>query len=301
VLRVLHTLRHLWSHPLNSGRRGRALLRWAAFQFARRTLGCAFLVPLAGPVRVVVEGGDHASLVVYAGLFDYQEMLLTVHLLRPGDLFVDVGANVGIYTLLASVAAGADTVAFEPVPAARRRLLEHVALHGAGNRVEVRPTAVGARPGRLRVERTRGALNRVVDAAPAGGGGGDESTVEVEAERLDAALRDRRPTVLKVDVEGYEAAVLEGAGDLLADPGLLAVLVELAGHGRRFGFDEDEIRRRLRDHGFEEVGYDPRSRSLVRTGRPSCANALFVRTGREVEERLRSAPPVPVPHARASF
>ena len=78
---------------MNARRRVRSVLRWAAFQGIRRLLPGAFLVPLANDARVIVEGGDHASLVLYAGPFDYEEMLLTAHLLRPGDLFVDVGAT----------------------------------------------------------------------------------------------------------------------------------------------------------------------------------------------------------------
>lgn len=299
MIRSWRTLRYIWRHPLNAERRIGALSRWVRFQFARRLAPGPILVPLAGSARVLVEGGDHVSLVVYAGPFDFEEMLWTAHLLRPGDLFVDVGANVGVYSLLASVVAGARTLAFEPVPDTRRRLLEHVRLHDAQDRVEVRSSAVGDRPGRVHIQCDYGAANRLLRTGEPMSG----DTVEVDMVRLDDVVDDPPPVLLKVDVEGYEEAVLEGAEELLEAPALLGLVVELTGHGRRFGVDESAVRDRLRDRGFRQVRYDPTRRSLSlgpRSHLPETGNVLYARTTAldELRERLAAAPDIWIPHAR---
>jgi hypothetical protein len=54
---------------------------------------------------------------LYAGLHEFSEMGFLLHLLRQNDLFVDVGANLGSYTVLASAVCQARNIAFEPVPA----------------------------------------------------------------------------------------------------------------------------------------------------------------------------------------
>ena len=60
---------------------------------------------------------------IYCGLVEFADMAFVLHVLRAGDLFVDIGANAGAYTLLASSVAGAKTTCFEPAPATYARLL----------------------------------------------------------------------------------------------------------------------------------------------------------------------------------
>src|SRR5690606_38291902 len=86
--------------------------------------------------------------------------------------------------------------------------------------------------------------------------------VEVDIMRLDDVVIVDRPTVLKIDVEGYETAVLNGASALLANLHLKAVIIELIGCGNRYGFDEEKIHESLLHHSFLPYSYDPFSREL---------------------------------------
>lgn len=134
--------------------------------------------------------------------------------LRPGDTFVDVGANVGFHTFLASTIVGPGGVvhAFEPNPENCRLLWLSKRWNGAEN-VEIHPFALDRTPG-LRYLVTHlgsnGGLLRDEEAAVRSGLG-----TFVAAQRLDDAVPgDAR--LLKVDVEGAEFAVLEGATEVLA-------------------------------------------------------------------------------------
>lgn len=274
------------------------MIDWARFQVVRRTAPGPFLVPLAGATRIMVDGGDHPSLVVYAGLFDYEEMLFTTHLLRPGDLFVDVGANVGVYSLLASGVAGARSIAFEPVAATLARLRENVVLNGIGDRVDIRAVAAGGAGGVVRMRSDLGAQNRLLHPGEHG-----PRYPEVEIVRLDDSL-PAAPMLMKIDVEGFELAVLEGAGTLLDASQLVGVIIELAGHGREFGFSDDQVRTTLSARGFQEYRYDPRRRLLAPASgrdRRSSQNALFLRSIEIVAQRVRTAPPTWIPHVGVSI
>jgi FkbM family methyltransferase len=146
---------------------------------------------------------------------------------RPGSVVLDVGANVGSYTLLFAMWAGpaGRVCAFEPAPDARDGLRLHVTLNGLADRVEIVPAAVWSTVGSVRfhVDGASGA-----NAIAANGHGASVGSIEVETTTIDAFCERRRlcPDVIKIDVEGAEVEVLRGARHTLAIPGLHA-FVEL--------------------------------------------------------------------------
>ena len=68
--------------------------------------------------------------------------------------------------------------------------------------------------------------------------------------------------MLKIDVEGFETEVISGAHSILQKQDLRCVLMELAGYGKRYGFDENALRQRMADLDFESCRYDPFTRCL---------------------------------------
>lgn len=113
---------------------------------------------------------------------------------------------------------------------------------------------------------------------------------------LDEALAGRTPLMLKIDVEGFETEVLNGAAHTLSAPTLRCVLLELNGSGQRYGYDDGDIRRQLIASGFEECVYQPFERQLLprSAAQTSSANALFIRDRAFVVARLQDAPPIEV-------
>jgi FkbM family methyltransferase len=124
--------------------------------------------------------------------------------LQPGDVFVDLGAYVGPFTLLASrlVGPAGNVVAFEPDPATRELLERNLATNGMAN-VTVVPYAVGESAGTVRFVASGDSAGRI----------GAEGDVEVRQVALDQFCAEHgiRPTVMKVDIEGGEAAALGGS------------------------------------------------------------------------------------------
>jgi FkbM family methyltransferase len=284
---LLDTFRFLMTHPLTADHRMAALSRFATWQVASRLAPGPVAVPFVNATRLLVSPGmAGATGSVYAGLHEFEDMSLVLHALRPGDDFVDAGANVGSYTI-AACAAGAHTLAFEPVPETFTQLMDNVRLNAFDAQVTAHCVALGAGAGEMMMTTDQGCCNHVtVEDAPAG------PLLRVPVVPLDAAIEGRRPVILKIDVEGFEEQVLEGAQRLLLAPSLLAVIVEVNGSGARYGVDDMSLHERLSAGAFHACMYAPRRRELTLLAeRPSAlGNVVYVRDVAALRERVRTAP-----------
>ena len=146
--------------------------------------------------------------------------------LKPGDLFIDAGAHVGAISLSAASLADNPVLAIEPAPDNLRQLAAGIAASSMGQRVTVVPAALGAVSGRSRLRLTRGSMGYRMAAGDA-----SDAAIDVDVFCLDDLLarfpqHDQRRVVLKIDVEGQEAEVLEGAHKLLASGRLRLIIWE---------------------------------------------------------------------------
>src|SRR2546425_5750897 len=139
----------------------------------------------------VAPGMTGATGNIYAGLHDFEEMSFVAHLLRENDLFVDVGANVGSYTLLACAAARARCITLEPLPSTFACLQQNLRLNGLESRVDARNIGAGAERGVLRFTDKLGCCNRVLLAGETGG-------IEVPVLPLDEVVGEERAVMLKI-------------------------------------------------------------------------------------------------------
>lgn len=135
------------------------------------------------------------------------------------DVFLDIGANIGIYTILLGRDPGLGEIhAFEPVPHTAERLREHVRLNGLGDRVAVHELALGRDAGSatLHLDPRSTGLARLDPATARRRPSVFSRRQQVRVLPLDSLLdfRDRR-ILMKVDVEGAGPDVLAGARRLL--------------------------------------------------------------------------------------
>jgi hypothetical protein len=154
------------------------------------------------------------------------------------------------------------------------------------DRVQALNLGLARQPGVLRFTSQLDTVNHVLNEEES-----CANAVEVPVSTLDEVVGEAAPALLKMDVEGYESEVLAGAERTLANPALGALILELNGSGRRYGFDEDAIRQKLRDLGFTACSYRHFERALAPLAQTvGCGNTLFVRELDHVETRLRTAP-----------
>jgi FkbM family methyltransferase len=160
------------------------------------------------------SAGETSTLAAFSGL------------LRDGGVVIDVGANIGFYSLAAALDVGiaGRVLAFEPNAGAAARLRENVAINGLNN-VTVVQAAAGARDGTITFHLATDSEASSLYAA------GDDvaTTVTVPIVTLDQYLAGAgigQVDVLKLDAEGAEIDVLAGARLLLSRPDAPSVIVE---------------------------------------------------------------------------
>jgi FkbM family methyltransferase len=286
------TLRYITSHPLAKKSRRAAVSRWLRWQVGSRLVQGPVAVPFAGDARLLVSPGmTGATGNIYCGLHEFSDMAFVLHFLRPGDLFIDIGANVGTYTVLAAKVVDARVIAIEPVPATFDRLRDNIQINRLHSVVRAENVAVGAANSVLSMTADHDAMNHV---APDGETAG--TLIEVPVKRLDDLLGNETPTMIKIDVEGYETEVIRGASNAFTNSNLKAVIVELNGSGRRYGFDEMEIHHFMLENDFVPCQYHPFERKLatLSNGKSAAGNTLYLRDLDDAVERVESAPAVSV-------
>jgi FkbM family methyltransferase len=287
VLQVIKTLSFIARHPLSAGTITKSIQRYIAWQLGSRLVPGPVLYNWVEPARILVSPGmTSATGHLYVGLLEFQDMAFVLHALRPHDTFIDVGANVGAYTILASKVVGARTISFEPAPVTQSILRQNVAINGIDNLVEIRREAVGSKSGTARFTTEYDTTNHVASVYA------DEKSVVVDVPvvSLDSILGDHIPTVVKIDVEGFEAPVIEGAKTLLESPSLMAIIIEINGSGHRYGYDDAALRSRIEAQGFSPVNYLPFERRLTDRSSTRLDNVIYVRDRHAIERRLREAP-----------
>ncbi len=285
VSSLLSTLGFIAHHPANRKRRLRALATFFAWQAWKRTTHRPVTATYRRGLRVrVYPDSKSGSLALYTGLPEYDDMLFTERFLKPGDVVIDVGANIGLYTLLAASRTGdGRVVALEPHPVAAERLRENVALNRFQN-VEVRAEAAGAEAGSAQLTANLDTINHIVS------GGHTDGTINVPVLTLDSLVASGAQVALvKVDAEGFEAAVLAGAGRLLRDRAVMAWIVEIRGLGDRYGSDDERILGEFERFGYLPFRYNADRNELSSAERPNGEaewNLIFIRDVDEVRRRL---------------
>lgn len=268
-------LRELSAHPISGRNVPAALVRVSAYQILSRVRS-EFTWPWIGGSKLVLARGMRgASGNIYSGLAEFAEMGFFLHFLREGDLFFDLGANIGSYTVLAAKACGARTLAVEPDPSTLRQLRRNIEANGIEDLVTVKPYALAERNGVVEFWTGWDTSNRI--ATPGDG----QATQTLPCRVLDD-LAPEAPIAIKMDLEGGEEGALMGMTRTLSSPRLQALAIE------QVDGDSAEI---LAAHGFKRVYYDPTTRDLGDTANGlRVADELYVRDIEFVRARLRAAP-----------
>jgi FkbM family methyltransferase len=186
-----------------------------------------------------------SALINSQGLYDYNNMSLIRDLLRDGGVFVDIGANIGSYTLIGSESAPASVHAFEPHPTTFQFLRKNIELNKRSN-VSLYNMALGSSEGEVFLtDRTGSSINHIVSENKQ-----EVGTIAVPCHRMDNICRQVGivPEIVKIDVEGFEYDVLLGFGDRVSS--IHVLLIEMNGLSDKRSHGQKEIHSLLTSKGL---------------------------------------------------
>ena len=243
---MFETINYIIDHPINKKRKIRALADYAKWQIRSRITKKDNVFNWIEGSKLIIRSGERGLTGnLYCGLHDFKDMTYLLHVLRGNDLFIDVGANSGAYTVLACSVVGAKGYAFEPVPGTFYRLRHNVVINGINDRVTTMNIGISDYEGVAKFTEDNDWANCVIPEGQKVNGG-----VDVDVKKLDDIIEIKTPAMLKIDVEGYEKKVLLGAQDLLKNDSLHSVIIEINKECIKYGCGENEIIDMLMGYGF---------------------------------------------------
>ena len=282
--KLFRLLKFVWCHPLNKNNRFASLWRVISWQITSRILNVPIMLPFVNGTHLIANRSMiGATGEWYCGLREHEDMGFLLHVLQPGDLFVDAGANIGSYSILAGSCEGVNVVAFEPIPSTFSWLQKNIKINALENKVRAMNVALAEKKGTVYFSSNLDVCNHVLLK-------NDENLpfIEIDAVILDDVLKEKSPAVIKIDVEGFEAQTLIGAKNIINNPSLMAIIIEINGGGERYGKKDDEIHELLISKGFDSFEYDPFKHELksLQGKYKLTSNTLYLRNLDEIQYRI---------------
>jgi FkbM family methyltransferase len=221
------------------------MLRLVHFQVRGRLFHRRSLARLGNRSRIWASVHRwESSKAIYANPPD-PEMLVWRHALNPSDVFIDVGANVGSYSIWAAEL-GAEVIALEPADDTFALLAENVALNSC--RVEMLPVAAGARCGSASFTTGQDSANRL----------DPEGSAQIAMVTIDSVINERFVAGMKVDVEGFEIEVLRGCERALSEHRIKLIQLEWnATSVSALRATREPVAQLLHSHGYGLFRPDP--------------------------------------------
>jgi FkbM family methyltransferase len=279
---VRYSFSDFLAHPLSKRRPLGPWVRFIKLQLMFLLGYKRVVLPWIDPLVLRLSKGDTGlANNFYLGMHEFEDMAFAIHGLRQGELFLDIGANLGSYSLLVSGLASVKSIAFEPVPASYSKLVDNIEINSLGHLVEPRQLALSGQSSRetgnrLMFSLDQGCSNSFVGPEYSG------LTTSVEVSTLDEQCRDLDPVLLKIDVEGFEFEVLQGAYQILRKESILAVIIE---------GQTAPVNQCLEQAGFVDVNYFPLERQ-IRPHAHWTPNRIWIKKEKlaSLQQRLDTAP-----------
>jgi FkbM family methyltransferase len=274
-------IRPFFEHPLNRSHKIAAAFRFIKWQMLLRhanASGAHLVAPYLGNLKLLVKKGQTGITGnLYSGLQEFEEMGFVIHFLRENDLFFDIGANAGIYTILASGIKKAHSHSFEPIPGTFHFLKNNIAINNLEARTTLYNMGVGRDEGYLSFSADRDVMNKVVAE---GYSGAVEKVRVISFDHMFSGMVNK-PAMIKIDTEGFEDQVILGAVNVLRNENVKVVLLEMN--------KPEVIHHLLTEIGFQPYSYDVFKRELTEARYDVAANLIYIRDREFVKQRISTS------------
>lgn len=255
----------LLSHQANKGQRWRAIYKTFYWQLYRHTTKKPLDIDYHGlKLRCHYPSTSATRALYYSGLPDFWEMRFMQMYLKPGDAVIDIGANVGLYSIFmrSLVKQSGFVHAFEPNPITAERFNENCALNNLTN---VKLHNFGCSDKNADVSFCADG-----DASAAHIPSKEDAradNIEITTIRLDTYLDNQDYSMAKLDIEGYEPFAVRGMQNWLTQSNPPVMQIEMAGLANIHGITTDQFIKELTELGYDTMIYQAKTNSLIPAGK----------------------------------
>lgn len=250
-MKFLFSFLNLIRNPYNRNKKFLFLLRLLWWKLNRKFFRLPVVVPLFKDIKFICyPQSSFGSLIVYTNYPEYSETRLVQKLLRKNSVFIDVGANIGYYSLLAaSIIKKGKIFAFEVDKRALNNFYENINLNKLEDKIDVVEKLVSDKDGYERfIVSSESEVNRIV-----GKSGSGKDFLKFPCIKLDSFAKEKNISFidfLKIDVEGAEYKVLNGAGELLKEKRIKYLLFEVNKNIKDYGKSKKYVFDMLNKFGY---------------------------------------------------
>ena len=286
IIPKISHLKYLYNHPLAIGLRLKIFSRYFSFHILNRH-NDEVIIPFLGNKLIIKKGqGGQGNYFTY--LNDYEEMLFLAHYLKSSDIFIDAGANVGSYSMLAAVTKFSTVHAFEPNSIFFKILEKNILINNLQNKVTAHYCALGEKYGSVHLI-NKGALSHISHD-------NTRDSEKVELKRLDSIVTHAH--VMKIDVEGYEHNMLIGSEKIMENSNLNVIIIEMASYNR-YDSSDHKVHSLITNYGFSPIFYNPKTRMIkdkkqYTKGGKGWWNVIYIRDRDLVLDRINSSKKIKV-------
>tara|TARA_Y100001970_G_C14024256_1_gene745155 strand:+ start:117 stop:992 length:876 start_codon:yes stop_codon:yes gene_type:complete len=263
--KLLKNINWINNHALVKNNRFKSLVKFFWFHI-RIKEGQTFSFNILNQ-KVSIRKGHGSQTNYFTYLEDYNEMLFGLHYLTSNDLFVDIGANIGVYSLLMAGERNSKVIAIEPMKKNYELLIENINTNKLTKKITALNIALGHKDCELKFKYD-GALSSQSD---------DQKIGEIVKVKMMEGIIDYAD-LIKIDVEGFELNVLKGANKVLDDLRTNALIVEMIPNNYMEEYKYD-VYQALLNKDFHAYEYHPDKRclELLSKNNISMPNTIFIR------------------------
>ncbi len=284
--KLLKIVSFFFSHPLGRKKPLKALFRFFSWQVLSRIHFEFKKFKFINKTYLHISRGQTvATGNYYVGLLEFEEMAFVIHFLQEDDVFFDIGANIGAYSIIASGVSKSKSYAFEPVLETYKSLNKNILLNGLNDKICALNLGLAENPGVLFMTTSLDTTNHIVDDLD-----NSENKTEITVKTLNE-FKDFLPSLIKIDVEGYEEFVLKGGLELLSQSTLTAIIIEFNNEHLRYNKSNQNVHDIIVSKGFRLYNYNPFNRELIEINNTKRNNRIYIKDLRFAEERIKTANP----------
>lgn len=261
------TVPYIFNNPLNRNFRIRTIMKVLWWKTNRAFFKFPVIVQLTSKIKCICypDNSLYSTLVLYSTFPEYGEMTMVEKLLKEDDIFLDVGANIGVYSLIAaSKITSGKIYAFEPSVNCLPNLYENISLNQIGDRVQVIEKVVSDKTGFLDFDISSVSDYNHISYSKNRYSNSEKAIMKLPSIALDDfILENKIPHIklIKIDVEGTELLVLRGLQKSLKSQLVDILIVEVSGWtSKRFAFSPKEVFKFLKECDFNLYYFDPKCR-----------------------------------------